>query len=329
MAQQRSLFDAPTATTTTTTTTPATERARADHDPLWWTEQHTSAWERVRDAFRRDWEQTKADLANKGRELEQSFVDTVKQAVGSEPVPPLDVKTHPTDPAKLDDAIERAAKRAEKAQEHAAKTLSSANENVAKEQQKLNEAIAKAQRDLETKQQRIVGHIGDAQDEALDDILDLEDDRRALRNEVAERSPDPSLALREKMANTSIEMDHVRDELAEKVQRARASLADEERDASRAIASAREKTAAAIDAQRERVAKALEERDEALDAWRQAEREARFGFGARSQFAEGTAWDERVERSLRSDWESLETGRTWDQARDGVRRGWNIPLNVR
>ena len=60
-------------------------------DPSWWSEEHTSAWDRVKAAFRRDWEQTKHDLTrSKGRDLDQDVPDTVKQAVGSEPIPPGD-----------------------------------------------------------------------------------------------------------------------------------------------------------------------------------------------------------------------------------------------
>lgn len=57
--------------------------------PKWWTRGHTSAWERVREALRRDWEQTKHDFSKKaGHELDQDLDDTVFQAAGKEPIPP-------------------------------------------------------------------------------------------------------------------------------------------------------------------------------------------------------------------------------------------------
>jgi hypothetical protein len=56
--------------------------------PKWWNEQHTSAWERMKGALHRDWEQTKADFSNKGRELNQNAADTIKQVAGAERVPP-------------------------------------------------------------------------------------------------------------------------------------------------------------------------------------------------------------------------------------------------
>ena len=58
--------------------------------PKWWTrDQHENAWERVKEALKRDWEQTKVDLQGYGRELNQDVDDTVKQAVGKEAIPPL------------------------------------------------------------------------------------------------------------------------------------------------------------------------------------------------------------------------------------------------
>lgn len=58
--------------------------------PPWWNDGHASNWDRVKEALRRDWEQTKADFthAKKGHELHQSIGDTVKQATGNERIPP-------------------------------------------------------------------------------------------------------------------------------------------------------------------------------------------------------------------------------------------------
>jgi hypothetical protein len=58
-------------------------------NPSWWTEDHTQGWDRVKEAFHRDWEQTKADFSKtKGQKLDQQVGDTVKQAVGKEHIPP-------------------------------------------------------------------------------------------------------------------------------------------------------------------------------------------------------------------------------------------------
>src|SRR5262245_5030020 len=56
--------------------------------PKWWNKEHDSAWERVKEAFRRDWEQTKHDFGGDAPDLDQNVDDTVAQAAGSRPVPP-------------------------------------------------------------------------------------------------------------------------------------------------------------------------------------------------------------------------------------------------
>lgn len=59
----------------------------ATFQPKWWTEKHGSQWENVKDALKRDWEQTKSDLHLGGRDLNQDVGDTLKQAAGAEPIP--------------------------------------------------------------------------------------------------------------------------------------------------------------------------------------------------------------------------------------------------
>lgn len=52
-------------------------------NPAWWTPDHDSRWDRVKAAFKRDWEQTKHDFgSDSARDLQQSASDTVKQAAG-------------------------------------------------------------------------------------------------------------------------------------------------------------------------------------------------------------------------------------------------------
>ena len=54
----------------------------------WWSTEHDSAWEKVKDAFRRDWTQTKHDLGGNEPDLNQDVDDTVKQAAGKQAIPP-------------------------------------------------------------------------------------------------------------------------------------------------------------------------------------------------------------------------------------------------
>jgi len=60
-------------------------------NPSWWTSNHTSAWDRVREAMKRDWEQTKYDFGVGGRDLDQDVDETVKQAAGKQAIPPRTV----------------------------------------------------------------------------------------------------------------------------------------------------------------------------------------------------------------------------------------------
>lgn len=52
------------------------------HKSSWWTNDHDSAWDRVKDAFKRDWEQTKHDFGGNAPDLDQDVDDTLKQAAG-------------------------------------------------------------------------------------------------------------------------------------------------------------------------------------------------------------------------------------------------------
>jgi hypothetical protein len=64
--------------------------------PTWWNEKEESAWDRVKEALRRDWEQTKFDLHMKGgHELNQNVGDTMNQATGTDPIPARDAPNPP------------------------------------------------------------------------------------------------------------------------------------------------------------------------------------------------------------------------------------------
>jgi len=57
-------------------------------NPKWWTQDNDSAWSRTKEAFKRDWDQTKHDLGAKEPDTNQSIKNTVKQATGNEAIPP-------------------------------------------------------------------------------------------------------------------------------------------------------------------------------------------------------------------------------------------------
>jgi hypothetical protein len=56
--------------------------------PTWHKPEHAMQWDRVKEAVRRDWQQTKHDLHVGGHQLGQSAGDTIKQASGREDIPP-------------------------------------------------------------------------------------------------------------------------------------------------------------------------------------------------------------------------------------------------
>jgi hypothetical protein len=62
-------------------------------NPEWWAAEYDSSWDRVKAAFRRDWDQTKHDFGGDQPDTDQNVNDTVKQAAGKEAIPPRGVPT--------------------------------------------------------------------------------------------------------------------------------------------------------------------------------------------------------------------------------------------
>jgi len=63
-------------------------------NPKWWNPEHESRWERVKAAFKRDWDQTKHDVGGRQHDTDQDVDDTIKQAVGKQPIPPRGQSTY-------------------------------------------------------------------------------------------------------------------------------------------------------------------------------------------------------------------------------------------
>ena len=62
-------------------------------NPYWWSQEYESAWERVKAALRRDWDQTKHDFGGDEPDTSQDVDDTLSQAAGRQPIPPRGVRT--------------------------------------------------------------------------------------------------------------------------------------------------------------------------------------------------------------------------------------------
>jgi hypothetical protein len=61
------------------------------YNAVWWSKDNDSAWDNVKGAFRRDWDQTKHDFGGNPPDLKQDVPDTVKQAAGKQIIPPPSV----------------------------------------------------------------------------------------------------------------------------------------------------------------------------------------------------------------------------------------------
>ena len=55
--------------------------------PSWYKQEQASEWERIKEALRRDWDQTKHDLHLGGHDLNQTVADTANQLGGVNPPP--------------------------------------------------------------------------------------------------------------------------------------------------------------------------------------------------------------------------------------------------
>lgn len=62
--------------------------------PRWWNKEYESAWDRVKDAVKRDWDQTMHDFGAEEPDTNQNVGDTIAQAAGKQPIPPRGVPTY-------------------------------------------------------------------------------------------------------------------------------------------------------------------------------------------------------------------------------------------
>jgi hypothetical protein len=152
------------------------------HTPTWWTDKHTSDWERVKAALERDWEQTKADFSKDGgQKLNQNLADTVKQSVGADPIPPLGMKTRPTDPKVALKEAEKARETMGREATKAAQTLLKAHDVIVEHQLQLSEKVGEVWQDLATHQaiasEKKAGARAKASDKRADAHVKASDER--------------------------------------------------------------------------------------------------------------------------------------------------------
>ena len=63
-------------------------------NPDWWNSENDSAWDRVKLAIKRDWDQTKHDLGGNEPDTHQNISHTTRQATGNEAIPPRGTPNH-------------------------------------------------------------------------------------------------------------------------------------------------------------------------------------------------------------------------------------------
>ena len=174
--------------------------------PTWWTRRHASRWNRVKDALRRDWEQTKADLGPMATgNLDQRIGDTVRQAIGSEPLPTPSQKTRHVRPADLareaakesrarDDADARitstqialAADSARADGEIAAEQLA-ARGRIQHEQAKLEDIVDDARREVDESEQRALGRSAKRHEKIAEIQAESDEKILAMQREAGDR----------------------------------------------------------------------------------------------------------------------------------------------
>ena len=148
--------------------------------PQWWSDKHTSTWDRVKEALRRDWEQTKNDFSSEsGADLNQDIGDTVNQATGAEALPPPAMKTRPDDPMDAAKLIEKQIKAQGKVQKTIAEVKTDvaveqvrAQGKIASESQTAQEKITSEQRKLVELRQKAGEKIAEVQQKAGGKIAD-------------------------------------------------------------------------------------------------------------------------------------------------------------
>ena len=61
----------------------------------------------------------------------------------------------------------------------------------------------------------------------------------------------------------------------------------------------------------------------ANNPWTRSEIQGRYGYAARLHHAEFADWSPELEAILNDEWQRLGAGQSWEEARDGIRRGWD------
>lgn len=186
--------------------------------PPWWNDMHTSRWDRVKEAIRRDWEQTKADFSKTaGAELNQNLGDTLKQAVGVAPLPPPSMKTHPDDPRDTAKRVEKEIKERGKVQEK----IATAQTEVAVERVRAQGAVASEQQRAQEKvvgeQRKLVEIAADAREATAKTLRETQEKLAKQQERIADVRADASEKIAEVQQRSGEKIAEVQQRFGEKV----------------------------------------------------------------------------------------------------------------
>jgi hypothetical protein len=296
---------------------PTTQR-----DPVWWSDKHTSTWENVKGALERDWEQTKADFSKRGgHKLNQTVSDTINQAVGSEPVPPMGVKTRPTELKDAAKDEEKARANLEKVSATSAETVSNAHDEMDQDRLALQAKVTDVRLDLSIKVVEENQKADAGRRDAKDKIADVKKDMAAAGVKADEKIAEVKKELAAAGLKASEKIVEVRKDQATKQEKVNDEITDARAKANEDIACAQDTAVAGIAKEQARIDGARAERDVAVGEWRDAEFEVRYGYALRTQYI-AAVWNDELEGKVRREWDALATGKAWNTSRSEIRRGW-------
>lgn len=271
------------------------------NNPSWWNNEHESAWDRVKEALLRDWEQTKADLTGQksGRDLNQGIADTLKQAAGQEEVPPPHKQNIPKEPEEASKRIAALGQTIEKANER----IADAKDDIAYAEAKKVQATKEARAELQIVREEVQ--------------QDLENARKKSEREIAEARAESGGDLQKAQEKVA----HAEQRLRDEQQRANEKLARAEKKFAESLVEVRDDAADTIETDKAKIKDAERLRLRAERDRSEVESAMRYGYSVRSRYP-NTGWDADVEDELRTEWTSL-GARTWDESKADIRHGWD------
>ena len=147
---------------------------------------------------------------------------------------------------------------------------------------------------------------------------DPQDVAKRVEDQIKERGKAQQEVIKAQTEAAAVQV-KAQGKIASEQQAAQEKIAELRTDASQKIAEVQQKASEKVaEAQRKVSEKAASMRD-----WSQVEPAIRYGYGARTQYADSPVWNDQLESRLRSEWTQMKNGSSWDDVQPHVRRGWD------